>query len=85
MFQVQVPVSLVVVLSVENFSQILMSHAEHVEHEDMQLVMTLERLRLHDLLSITQMGRIREEMKFLRTIFKDLNQEILTFLFDVPF
>lgn len=62
-----------------------MSRAEHVEHEDMQLVMTLEKFGLHDLLSITQMWRMREEIKFLRTIFKDLNQEILTFLFDVLF
>lgn len=62
-----------------------MSHDEHVEHEVMQLVMTSEKFGLHDLLSITQMGRRREEMKFLRTIFKELNQEILTFLFDVSF
>lgn len=62
-----------------------MSHDEHVEHEVMQLVMTSEKFGLRDLLSITQMGRRREEMKFLRTIFKDLNQEILTFLFDVSF
>lgn len=62
-----------------------MSHDEHVEHEVMQLVMTSEKFGLRDLLSITQMGSRREEMKFLRTIFKDLNQEILTFLFDVSF
>lgn len=64
-----------------------MSHTEHVEHEDMsaQLVMTPEKFGLHDLLSITQMGKMREEIKFLRTIFKDLNQENLPFLFDIPF
>lgn len=62
-----------------------MSHAEHVEHEDMQLVMTSEKFGLHYLLSITQMGRMREEMKFLRTIFKELNKDILFFLVDVHF
>lgn len=62
-----------------------MSHAGHVGHEDMQLAMTSEKSGLRDLFSITQMGRGREGMKFLRTIFKDLNKEILPFLFDVPF
>lgn len=62
-----------------------MSHAGHVGHEDMQLAMTSEKSGLHDLLSITQMGKGREETKFLRTVFKDLNKEILPFVFDVSF
>ena len=62
-----------------------MSHAGHVGHEDMQLVMTSEKCGLHDLLGITQMGSGREEMKFFRTIFRALNKEILLFLFDVSF
>lgn len=62
-----------------------MSHAGHVGHDDMQLATTSEKSGLHDLLSITQMGRGRERTKFFRAIFKDLNKEILPILFDVPF
>lgn len=60
-----------------------MSHAGWVGHEYIQSMMTSEKSGLCDLLRITQMGRQREEIKFFRTLFKDLNKEVLSFLFYV--